>query len=363
VPIRQDLYARHARGKLIASALRRLGVCLAAAIVSSAVWAEQPKTYSADGWQAACDATTCRASRASNSGNEALLVGRWKGTDGLAFGLATPRTIADRDRPMDLRIDDKVALTLAPSRDYVALEHVESFWITNGGIAAKIAMSSASAPVASTKSLRLSYLDMVGAPHDADVALDGLDKLAAFMATTLGEPEGTLKGVAPPKSVAAAPATSRIDLIRQMGVPDRLMARHLRAAASCDDPNAPRLKAVKPMIGALSKVAILYAIPCIATPDSVAYRIWIIETGEIGGITPQYFAIYDPKFGWKGSDLLYNVGYDEAFAQLTSTMPRQGSACGHQAAWVWKDYAFALQSFELTAACPGARASKIYPAK
>lgn len=363
MPIRQDLYARHARGQLIASTLRLLGVCLAAAIVSSAAWAEEPKTYSADGWQAACDATTCRASHASRSGNEALLVGRWKGTDGLAFGLATPRAIADRDRPIDLRIDDKVSLTLAPGRDYAALEHVESFWITNGGIAARIATSVASATTTSTKSLRLSYLDMVGAPHDADIALDGLDKLAAFMATALGEPEGPLKGVAPPKSVTPAPAMSRIDLIRQMGVPDRLMARHLRAAASCDDPNAPRLKAVKPIIGALSKVAILYAIPCIAAPDSVAYRIWIIETGEIGGITPQYFALYAPKFGWKGSDLLYNVAYDEASAQLTSTMPRQGSTCGHQAAWIWKDYAFALQSLELTAGCPGARTSKIYPAK
>lgn len=358
MPIRQDLPARHARGQLIAAFLRLLGTCLAATILSSAVLAEEPKTYSADGWLAQCDATTCRASHASNSGNEALLVGRWKGTDGIAFGLATPRTIADRDRPIDLRIDDKTSLTLAPGGDYTALEHVQSFWIINGAIAAKIA-----APIASAKTLRLSYLDMVGAPHDADFDLTGLDKLTAFMATTLGEAEGPLKGVAPPKSVTPASTASRIDLIRQMGVPDRLMSRHLRSAMSCDDPNAPRLKAVKPIIGALSKVAILYAIPCVAAPDATAYRIWIIETGEIGGITPQYFALYDPKFGWKGSDLLYNVAYDEASGLLTSTMPRQGSACGHQAAWAWKDYAFALQSFELTAGCPGARSPKIYPAK
>lgn len=327
-------------------------------MLASVAHAEEPKTYSADGWQAACDATTCRASHASRFGNEALIVGRWKGTDGLAFGLATPRSIADGDRPLDLRIDDHLSLTLAPGRDYAALENVQSFWLTNGSIAAKVAP-----PIAAAKALRLSYLDMVGAPHDADFGLDGFDRLAAFMAAALGDPEGPVKGVAPPKSVAPAPSTSRIDLIRQMGVPERLMSRHLRAAASCDDPNAPRLKAVQPIIGALSKVAILYAIPCIAAPGATAYRIWIIETGEIGGITPQFFALYDPKFGWKGSDLLYNVAYDETTGHLTSTLPRQGSACGHQASWIWKDYAFALQSFELTPACPGAPSPKIFPAK
>ncbi len=326
--------------------------------LTTSTCAQEPVSYDADGRHAQCDGTACRASLASASGNEALIIGRWKDEPGMAVGLATPRTIVDRERPVDLRIDATSGMTLAPARDYAPREHAETVWIINPGIAAELARHMVTA-----KLLRISYLDMVGAPHDADFNLEALSKVLAFTRTALDQPETATQGIGPPKSVAAAPPATRIDLIQRMGVPERLMARHLRAALACEDPASPRLKAAKPLIGAVSKVAILYAIPCIVTPAATAYRIWIIETGEIGGITPQYFALYDPKFGWKGSDLLYNVSYDEASGTLTSSAPREASACGHRASWHWKDYAFALQSFELTADCPGSRTPKIYPTK
>jgi hypothetical protein len=318
--------------------------------------ADDAASFAADGWIARCDTTACKASLASESHQEALLLGRWAGSSGISIGIATPRNIADRDRLVDVRVDDKALLTLHPEHDYRPLERVESFWLTDAQAANTVlhAMSKG-------KHLRISYLDMIGAPHDADFALDALAKAVAFMDQQQRRPAGAHEGVAPPQSVAAAPDMSRIDLIIRMGIPERLMIRHAHAS-DCEDPNSPRLKTIAPVIGSLSRVAILYAIPCLMSGAEISYRLWVIETGEIGGITALYFALYDPTFGWRGSDLLYNVAFDATSAKLTSSLrTSQTGGCGHRASWHWKGYAFALDDFQLSPDCAAKHTAKIYP--
>jgi len=304
--------------------------------------ADDAATFAGDGWVARCDASACKASLASQSHDEALLLGRWPSAGGLSIGLATPHGIADRERPIDVSVDDKVALTLRPGSDYRPLERVEAFWITDAHAAA-----TALSALQKGKRLRISYLDMVGAPHDADFDLSALAKVVDFIDRQQHGGTDRPTGVAPPATVPPAPDVSRIDLIIRMGLPERLLIRHARAS-DCEDPASPRLKAVAPVIGPLSKTAILYAIPCTMSGQEITYRLWVIETGEIGGITPLAFALFDPSFGWRGSDILYNVSFDANGARLTSALKatQQGS-CGYHA--------------QLSADCAGGRAARIYP--
>lgn len=311
-------------------------------------------------WVARCDAGLCRASLPSQSGEEALLIARWAGTEGFAIGYSTPRATADRERPIDVNVDGGKLTVLEPGRDYQQLERADAFWIVDGKPAASLAQAALAG-----KELRIAYLDVVGAPHDARFAVEGLAKLLEFFDARLGP--GKHAGISPGKRLSPPPATSRLELVVRLGVPDRLIDRH-RAASDCEDPGSPLLKSVPPLIGALSKTAFLYGIPCTSAAGNVAYRMWVIETGEIGGITPLYFALYDPAFGWKGSDLLYNVAFDGNGARLTSEWHAPGlSACPWRAAWHWKDYAFALDDFRLTADCSGRprqgeASTRIYPA-
>ncbi len=328
-------------------------IALLVMVVAAPAWAADPTTYSADGWLAQCDGRVCKASLASESRTEALLLGRWPGSRGVSIGLVTPRGIADRERPIDLRMDANAAMTLRPGHDYAPLERVETFWVIDDHLASEIVQGALKA-----RHLRLSYLDMIGAPHDADFDVSGLQKVLEFIGS---QPAAMpTQGAAPPHDVAPAPDLSRIELIIRMGLPDRLLVRHARAS-DCEDPASPRLKSVLTLIGPLSKNAILYAIPCSASGADISYRLWVIETGEIGGITPLYFALYDPVFGWKGSDLLYNVSFEPNGSKLTSTLKGQSGTCGHSALWHWKGYAFALDSYQLPSVCPGARTIKIYP--
>jgi hypothetical protein len=335
-------------------ALLALGATLRPATGEDALY------YAANNWIARCEAGVCKASLASGIRDEALLIGRWSGPSdkpaaGIAIGIATPHAIADRERPIDVRIDDKSVLTLVPGRDYAPLERVEAFWLTD-----RTAANTVVEAVLKGKRLRISYLDMVGAPHDADFNVEALTSVIAFMDDAQHIAAGSTTGVAPPQSVPHAPEMSRIDLIIRMGLPARLLARHARSS-DCEDATSPKLKSVTPLIGALSKVAILYAIPCTASGSDITYRLWVIETGEIGGITPLYFALYDQAFGWKGSDLLFNVAFDAATTRLISTeKTTRASGCGHRAVWHWKNYAFQLDEFKLLPECAGGHA-KIYP--
>ncbi|MDR3496530.1 MAG: DUF1176 domain-containing protein [Ancalomicrobiaceae bacterium] len=339
---------------------------VAAAALAFAFAACAPAAHAEDAppdlgrWVMRCEAGVCRASLPSDSGEEALLVARWAGTDGFAIGFVTPRATADRERPIDLRVDASKLAVLQPSRDYQPFERPDAFWVVDAKPAAGLAQAALAG-----RHLRISYLDVIGAPHDADFAVDGLGKLLDFFDSRLGPVKRI--GISPAKRLTQPPAVTRLELVTRLGIPDRLMLRH-RAASDCEDPASPLLKSIPPLIGALSNTAFLYGIPCTSAAGNVAYRLWVVETGEIGGITPLYFALYDPGFGWKGSDLLYNVAFDGNGARLTSEWHAPGpSACPWRAAWHWKDYAFALDEFRLTADCPGRphqgdASNRVYPA-
>lgn len=305
------------------------------------------------GWAASCDAPTCRASLASQTGLQALLIGRFETGDGIALGLATPGAIADRDRPMTLRIDGRKIADLQPKSGYAPLERVETFWLTDPKLADTVI-----AGLKGAKTLRIEYIDVTGAPHDADFDVSAFPDLVAWTDAHLGRSTAKPIGVAP-RGLAAAPDPGRAALVIRQGLPSRLIIKHM-AASACEAPDSPLLRAFKPVIAPLSSTAILYAVPCTASSGNVSYRLWVVESGEIGGITPLYFASLDPVLGWKGSDLLYNVTYDATEKRLTSTQ-RAGAGCGSRGVWRWKDWTFAMEESRLATDCVEGRDPATWP--
>ena len=324
--------------------MRRLRLALAALGLTLALpAAAEPVETRLDGWVGRCDPPACRASKPSTSGLQALLVGRFETGDGLAVGLTTPGAIVDRDRPMTLRIDGRRIGDIVPKSGFLPLERVETFWITDAGLARTIVDALPTAKV-----LRFEYIDVTGAPHDADIEVAGFAPLLAWTDKQLGRTTAKAIGVAP-RGLEPAPAPSRGELVVRMGVPPRLLAKHA-VASDCEASNSPLLRAFKPVIGVLSSTAILYSIPCTASQGNVSYRLWVVESGEIGGITAQYFALFDPTYGWKGSDLLHNVAYDEKATRLTATF-RAGGGCGGRGLWKWKNWAFAMEEYRMASDC------------
>jgi len=327
-----------------------LGVALALPLAGTSVAAENGRVKD---WNATCDSPVCRASLASKSGLQALLLGRFETGDGLALGLATPGAIADRDRPMTLRVDGRKIADLEPKSGYAPLERVESFWIVDPKVADTVV-----AALKGAKTLRVEYIDVTGAPHDADFDVSAFPEVVAWTDGRLGRTTAKPIGVAP-RGLAPAPDPGRAELVIRQGLPSRLIVKHM-AASACEAPDSPLLRAFKPVIAPLSSTAILYAVPCTASQGNVSYRLWVVESGEIGGITPLYFASLDPVLGWKGSDLLYNVTYDAAEKRLTSTQ-RTGAGCGTRGVWRWKEWTFAMEESRLATDCVEGRDPAAWP--
>lgn len=131
-------------------------------------------------------------------------------------------------------------------------------------------------------------------------------------------------------------------------------------------PASPSIASQDVIIAAVSQVATLYAIACTAGGSHVTYRLYLRDSGEIGGVEALVFALHDPRFGWSGTDLLVNPAFEPATGTLSAAyIGRSDRHCGYRATWVWQDYAFRLQRFEGPKTCADAarpaRWTALYP--
>jgi hypothetical protein len=130
-----------------------------------------------------------------------------------------------------------------------------------------------------------------------------------------------------------------------------VLDRH-RAESRCEDPATELMRNFAPVITQLSETAILYAIPCTAGAYNVAYRLYMREIGEIGGVETLYFATWSGEYGWGGTDLLFNINADGP--RLSAFYKGRGLGdCGIDAQWLWRDYAFRLLRFAAQDTCEG----------
>lgn len=140
-------------------------------------------------------------------------------------------------------------------------------------------------------------------------------------------------------------------------LPDILLETHYRTS-ECEDMET--IKGPEPVIAVLSDVARLYALPCTSSShDDVTYRVYLFETGEIGGIRPLLFSLYTPKLGWVGTDILRGVKLDAATGKIThKTLSRWGGACGTYGQWQWNDFTLKMRSFRIRKSCGTSKSVK-----
>jgi len=148
-------------------------------------------------------------------------------------------------------------------------------------------------------------------------------------------------------------------------LPDILLDTH-EITSTCEA--LETIKGVKPITAVLSNVATLYALPCTkSSHDDTTYRVYLFETGEIGGIRPLLFSIFTPDFGWVGTDILRGVELDAETATIThTTYARWGGACGSHGKWVWNSFTLKMLEFRYRKSCKAGRKVKdwvkAYPA-
>lgn len=144
-------------------------------------------------------------------------------------------------------------------------------------------------------------------------------------------------------------------------IPPRVFAMH-DAISGCEARDGPSIKKAPVVAELVTRTAILAGLPCFRSGKNTLYKLYIVETGEIGGIHPVYIATYSTRFGWMGSSTAANIRYDAANKRLESKFNgRRENDCGAHARWVWKDYAFALENYAIKRSCKSRRWTTVYP--
>jgi hypothetical protein len=201
--------------------------------------------------------------------------------------------------------------------------------------------------------LRISYLDPIGEAHDRRFSLAGLTEGLGALAERL-ELGGVPTRIAAPRDLAETPPPTRQQAVAALGIPYAVLDLHARSGA-CESTASPSIASQDVIIAAISQVATLYAIACTAGGTHVTYRLYVRDSGEIGGVEALVFALHDPRFGWSGTDLLVNPDFDPETGTLSASyVGRSDRHCGYKAKWVWQDYAFRLARFEGPETCADA---------
>lgn len=328
---------------------RRRVASLAAAVLLALAATPAPAAEPPPGWSGGCANDSCLYRHDAAEGTATLLVARRAGADGLSLGFAFTGANADRTRPAALSLDGRPLATLRPNADIRPIDGPTELWLVGAPVLARITEQLSTGRV-----LRLSYLDVLGSPHDAVFDLGGWGEIVTALA--VGD-------VAKPRTVAPMPRPDlvlpdRLAEIRRLGVPERLGQWHARLT-TCEALDSPTLAGHAPLIAELGPTAVLYALPCAAGRDTVLSKLWVVEFGEIGGIAPQSFALYQPAQGWIGADLLPNAAWDNGRLAARAA-PADG--CAWSATWRWHGTRFGLDTLTL-AACGRQPATRIYPPK
>jgi len=317
-------------------------------------------------WQAGCtDENLCllvnRAAGAEGA-DAVLALRRRPEADAPWQILVTPLEPAiDLAHPFALRVDGGPKLTFNPGYDFRSFGAPDNLFLINSGLAGRLLEA-----MAAGREAAFHYEPDGGGSASVRFALPGLADGLAWIDDRQARADLNRR-VAPP--VDLAPHASMDDIqspidggTGQRGLPNNVLAQHY-GVHGCEDLDSPLMAATDPLIARLSDSAVLFGVPCTAAGDRIAYRLYIVETGEIGGIETLAFARYSGDYGWTGTNTLLNVAFDEDKGELTSASShREVDGCGHFARWRWADIRFALVEYRYRGACGGASDPKRFPA-
>jgi len=257
--------------------------------------------------------------------------------------ISTLGVLADRDRPVALSIDNGVDITLRPVSDYAPFVDPSSYYLVSQSALDRLMLQ-----IQRGHMLRFSFIDLAGSAHSDRFPLDGLAPALNEIDAQQGRIPGDRRA-GPPVGLPDAPDIDVAAHLVSAGVPPRLLELHL-ASQACEAPDAADIADVQPLIGALSETATLYAIPCFRNGSGLASRLYLVERGEIGGMTPLMFAGYSERLGWYGLDVLSDVAYDDGTRRLQAE-GEDDHGCGFKGSWTFVDTAFRLDKLEAASTC------------
>ncbi|MGE0844717.1 MAG: DUF1176 domain-containing protein [Flavobacteriaceae bacterium] len=334
----------------------RLAALLLLALLAALPARAAPEKVGA--WYLDCDATFyCAGATIATAGDGSrivLRVGRASNSDAVwEISLLVNEVPFDHAAPFSVAIDSGPKQTFHPGKDYLAFGAGDpEYFLTDPGLATRLLAT-----------LERGGGAVVHLPRrdDGDSAfrldLDGLPQVMKIIGRRQTR-EDTARDAGAPTGLKPNPAMDGVTPLADGGhgdggVPARVLERH-RRESHCEDPGSAALSEVPAVTGALDSRSRLYAVPCSRSGKSVRYRLYRVETGEIGGIETLYFAAWLKEFGWTGTDLLENVSFHEASGTLVSEGGRDESGiCASRAVHRWKGWRFALVDYYADVACKG----------
>ncbi|WP_181703259.1 DUF1176 domain-containing protein [Chthonobacter albigriseus] len=270
-----------------------------------------------------------------------------------SIAISTVQNLADRNRPISLAADGGIAITLRPESDYAPFVTVRDFFILS-----QFALDRLMVDLQASETMRLSYIDISGAPHTDRFQLDGLrqallevDRRQKFV---VGD-----RRAGPPEDLPPAPEVDKQAMVAMQGVPPSVIEMHL--GSDCEEPDTPAFSGIEPIVGILSDTAMLYALPCFRAKERVNWRLYRVESGEIGGVDLLVWATWSSRFGWMGTETLEDVAWNEDSRTLSATKLGEAAGCGTTGSWTWDQFAFKLVSFRAHESCNAPRDPASWP--
>ncbi|HUG62894.1 MAG TPA: DUF1176 domain-containing protein [Methylomirabilota bacterium] len=260
------------------------------------------------------------------------------------IAFSTLAHLADRDRPVSVAVDGGVGITLRPGADFAPFVDAGTFYILSS-----YGLDRLMVDLQLGYEARISYIDIAGGAHTDRYPLDGFTAALAEI-DRVQRRIGRDRRAGPPEDLPPAPEVDTDLLIALEGVPPRLLEWHL-ASSNCEAPDTSSLAGVDTVIAPLSDTAMLYAIPCFVRGGRPNHRLYMIESGEIGGMHTLLFATYSTRFGWTGADVLEDIAYDPGTRRLTATESGGLDACAAAGVWTFDALAFRLDEMRAPESC------------
>ncbi len=269
--------------------------------------------------------------------------------------ISTLGVLADRDRPVALSVDNGVDITLRPVSDYAPFVNPSDYYIVSPTALDRLMLQ-----VQRGHMLRFSFIDVAGTAHTDRFPLDGLMPALNEIDRQQGHIPGDRRA-GPPIGLPEAPDVDVGAHLVASGVPPRLLEMHI-ASTACEAPDATDIADAPPLIAALTETATLYAIPCFRNASGLASRLYVIDSGEIGGMTPLAFAGFSDRLGWYGVDVLFDVAYDADSRRLEAS-GTDDHGCAFRGTWSFADTAFRLDRLSAATSCGATAAGwkDVYP--
>ncbi|MEM8878719.1 MAG: hypothetical protein AAGD23_12740 [Pseudomonadota bacterium] len=299
--------------------------------------------------------------RTRNAEGDLLFIVGLRNGGALSAGIRLSAPIADFSEPLTLEAAGSGYITFLPQDDYALFGPAADIYfleadktgrlITQLKTASSVILAFANADRSAGQSSERRFpLGGFATVLDAVTRELSLNAAALQFARPVGLDPAQMPTAAHHASIgpiASGPAPK--------GVPQIVFDMHLRVS-DCEMLIEGALGSIRPQVARMSETAIVYAIPCIANRAGSTWRLYEMETGEIGGVRPLTLARYSPKFGWVGMDEPANVALNESARSLTARREGQDTdGCGYAGTWVYDQFDFRMERFSAAARCGALR--------